>query len=68
MGVAQSEGYLADVLDYIASDYMEATEQLVRRWVIIAGPVTVILLGIVVGFGATASFLPLIGIIGNLSQ
>jgi type IV pilus assembly protein PilC len=68
MGVAQSEGYLADVLDNIASDYMEATEQLVRRWVIIAGPVTVILLGIVVGFVATASFLPLIGIISNLSQ
>ena len=68
MGVAQSEGYLAEVLDNIASDYMEATEQLVRRWVMISGPVIVIALGIVVGFMGIASFAPLIGIIGNLSQ
>ncbi len=68
MGVAQSEGYLADVLDNIASDYMEATEQLVRRMVMIAGPATVIALGLIVGLIGTASFLPLIGVVSNLSQ
>ncbi len=68
MAAAQDAGYTATVLDNIASDYMDAADRLVRRWVLVAGPAIVILMGIVIGFTCIATFSPLIGVISNLTQ
>lgn len=68
ISAATGSGAVDDALDHIASDYMDAADRLVRRWVVIAGPVIVIILGLGIGFVGFASFLPLIGVVQNLSQ
>jgi len=68
ISAATDSGAMADALDNIAADYMDASDSLVRRWVVISGPVIVIILGLGIGFTGFATFAPLIGVVQNLSQ
>lgn len=54
-------------VDQIARSKTAAANSRVDRIIEIAGPIMVILLGLVVGFVCVAMFLPLITLIGNLS-
>ncbi len=67
MGVAEKSGGLADVLERISEEYVEYADRLARKWVVISGPVIVIILAVVLGFIGISMFLPLIGVISNLS-
>jgi type IV pilus assembly protein PilC len=68
LGVAEKTGALADVLERISEEYVEHADRLARKWVVISGPVIVVRLAIVLGFIGISMFLPLIGVIQNLSS
>ncbi len=68
MGAAERSGALADVLERISEEYVEYADRLARKWVVVSGPVVVIILAIVLGFIGIAMFLPLTGVISHLSM
>ncbi len=68
LGVAERDGTLPEVLRTIADEYVTHADRLARKWVVVSGPVVVIILAVVIGFIGLSMFLPLIGIIQNLSQ
>jgi type II secretory pathway component PulF len=65
---AESTGEFLPVLEEIEVDYMRRLGYLSRTWIVMAGPVIVLLLGCTVGLMGMAMFSPLIAILGNLSQ
>lgn len=68
IGAAESGGGLPGVLERISEEYVEHADRLARKWVVISGPVIVIILAVVLGFIGISMFLPLVGVIQNLSQ
>ncbi|MGC9318757.1 MAG: type II secretion system F family protein [Armatimonadota bacterium] len=68
LGVAEVQGELPAVLQEIADEYVSHASRLGRKWVIVAGPITVVLLALFIGIVGISMFLPLVGIISNLSQ
>ncbi len=68
LGVAEARGEFTTALSQISEEYMGQADRLARKWIIISGPVVVILLAIMVGFIGFATFSPLVGIVSNLSQ
>lgn len=68
LGTAEARGELTGTLDQIAEEYMTQADRLARQWIIISGPVIVILLAIMVGFIGFSMFSPLIGIVSMLSS
>ena len=68
MGVAEKSGALADVLERISEEYVEHADRLARKWVIVSGPVIVVILAVVLGFIGISMFLPLVGVVQNLSS
>jgi type II secretory pathway component PulF len=68
IGSAEKSGALADVLERISEEYVEYADRLARKWVIISGPIIVVILAVVLGFVGISMFLPLVGVIQNLSS
>jgi type II secretory pathway component PulF len=68
IGSAEKSGALADVLERISDEYVEYADRLARKWVIISGPIIVVILAVVLGFVGISMFLPLVGVIQNLSS
>ncbi len=64
---AESTGEFLPVLDEIETDYMRRLGYLSRTWIVLAGPIIVVLLGCTVGLMGMAIFMPLLSIISNLS-
>ena len=67
IGAAEQSGALPDVLQHISEEYVEYADRLARKWVVISGPVIVIILAAVLGFIGISMFLPLSYTIGGLS-
>jgi len=65
---AEASGDFNATLKHIQEDYMRRVNYLGRKWVIIVGPVVVVILGLIVGALVVSMFAPLINIIGQLSQ
>ncbi len=65
---AEASGDFTAILEHIQEDYTRRVNYLGRKWVIIAGPVVVVILGLIVGVLAVSMFAPLISIIDQLSQ
>ncbi|MGI5820154.1 MAG: type II secretion system F family protein [Armatimonadota bacterium] len=68
IGAAERSGALADVLERISEEYVEYADRLARKWVVVSGPVIVIILAVVLGFIGISMFLPLTGVISLLSM
>jgi len=64
---AEASGDLLATLEHLETDYRRDVALLTRSWVVVAGPVIVLFLGVMVGFMALSMYLPLISIIQQLS-
>lgn len=64
---AEATGDLLGTLEHLEIDYRRRVGSLSRHWVTLAGPVVVIILGLIVAAVAISAFLPLITIIQQLS-
>ena len=65
---AEATGEFVPVLAEIETDYVRRLGFLSRTWIMMAGPIIVVLVGCMVGFMGLSMYMPLIAIIGNLSQ
>jgi type II secretory pathway component PulF len=65
---AEASGDFTATLEHVQDDYTRRVNHLGRKWVIIAGPVVVVILGLIVGTLAVSMFAPLIEIINQLSS
>ncbi len=68
LAAAEASGNFVSTLGHLQTDYMRRVKELSHQWVVLAGPIVVVILGIIVGFVGVSMFLPLIEIIGQLSQ
>jgi len=67
LGAAEARGDLTAALDGIADEYTRYADHLARKWVLISGPVIVVMLALVIGFIVFAMFSPIVGIVASLS-
>ena len=65
---AEASGSLLRTLEHLETDYMRRVKELSHHWVVLAGPIIVIILGFIVAVVGVSMFLPLVEIIGQLSQ
>lgn len=68
VGVAEKSGGLADVLERISEEYIDHADRLARKWIVVSGPVIVVILAVVLGFIGVSMFAPLVGVGVGLSQ
>jgi type IV pilus assembly protein PilC len=64
---AEASGDLVATLGHLETDYRREVGQLARTWVVMAGPLIVVGLGLVVGSMILAIYMPLVAIIQQLS-
>lgn len=64
---AEATGDLLGTLEHLEIDYRRRVNSLARHWVTLAGPVMVVILGLIVGVLAAAMFSPLIRIMQGLT-
>ena len=68
IAIGEETGQLDSMLEKVADFYEREVDAAVESLTAALEPVMIVLLGAIVGFIVIAMFLPLVGIIGNLSQ
>ncbi|MGD8237643.1 MAG: type II secretion system F family protein [Armatimonadota bacterium] len=68
LAAAETSGDFLQTLEHVETEYTDRVKSLARHWVILAGPIVVVILGMVVGLLGVSMYAPLVRIISQLSQ
>ena len=68
LSAAEASGDLLSTLEHLRSDYMQRVKTFSHQWVVLAGPIVVVILGLLVAVLGGSMFAPLVEIISQLSE
>jgi len=68
LAAAEMSGDFLQTLAHVEADYTDRVKHLARHWVVLAGPIVVVILGLIVALLGVSMYAPLVRIISQLAS